>query len=147
MLNKIYQFRISFVALDAFILTELQFLSITNCQCYGHPNLETWSEHITHCISSPSGKRWWVAIQNCIYIVSFTIPVRMQNKIPYQHNHLMMSTPSPSIPPLQRDLFRKVSSSVWNGSQICCISLHELTTVIITPLGILITQSTCEKIW
>ena len=81
-----------------FILTELQFLSVTNCQCYGHPNLETWSERI-HFHSSPSGKRWWVAIQYCIYIVSFTIPMSTQNKIPYQHNHLIMSTPSPSTPP------------------------------------------------
>jgi hypothetical protein len=71
-------------------------ISVTNCQCYGHPNLETRSERI-HFHSSPSGKRWWVTIQYCVYIASFTIPMGTQNKIPYQRNHLIMSTP-PSTP-------------------------------------------------
>lgn len=88
-----------------FIITELQFLSVTNCQCYGHPNLETWSEHIPHCLPSPSGERCWVAIQNCLYIVSFTIPMRTQNKIPYQHSHLIMKTLSPSTPTPPKRLF------------------------------------------
>jgi hypothetical protein len=70
-----------------------------------NPNLETWSEHIPHCLPSPSGERWWVAIQNCNYIVSFAIPMRTQYKIPYQHSHLIMSTLSPSTPLPPKRLF------------------------------------------